>query len=357
MVMRRYTRPGIDVVPLVILATSLVFAATASFATAQDADYTELLYRLSEEGRVVLTEDPTEAWRVIKPDAGISDDGLAIIAERIKGESVGLDLRECADISNEGLAHIAGFDRLRIILLPNHITNAGMRYISGLYGLEALGMNAARVSDAGIERLKWLEELRYLDLSFTLIGDEALSTVYFLKKLETLNLSGTRITDAGLERIWSLTNLRNLSLRFCSGITGHGMRHLRPMREMERLDISYTAVCDKGVAYVAELPNLVVFNAARTRISDAGAADLRKMENLRALNLWDTEISNAAFEDMRWMTELRRIDLSGARVTDEGLPLMRWMIDAETLILRHAPVTEEGMRELERLLPHLYITD
>lgn len=354
MVMRRYARFGIDVVPLVTLTLAISFIAVAPFAPAQDASYTEVVYRIREDGRIVSVE---EGWKIIKPDADITDEDLGAIAEQIKGESVGLDISECVNITNEGLAHIAGFDRIRALMLPSQISNAGMRHLSGLYGLEALGLNAVQISDAGISRLKWLEELRYLDLSFTLISDEALSTVYYIKKLETLNLSGTRITDAGLERIWSLTNLRNLSLRFCSRITGDGMRHLRPMQALERLDISYTNVCDKGVAYIAELPNLLVLHAARTQISDAGAADLRRMENLRSLNLFDTEISNIALQDMRWMTGLRKLDLSRTRITDEGLPLLRWMVDAETIILRRAPVTEEGMRELETLVPQLYIAE
>jgi hypothetical protein len=68
----------------------------------------------------------------------------------------------------------------------------------------------ARISDAGLERLRSHSELRWLVLFYTQITDDGLRQLSNLKRLEVLKIGSPYITDKGVAHLKRLTNLRSL---------------------------------------------------------------------------------------------------------------------------------------------------
>ena len=93
---------------------------------------------------------------------------------------------------------IVGVDLWYSPLVPD----AGLEILSGLTGLQQLGLNETQVSDAGLEHLKGLTSLQFL------------------------NLNDTQVTDAGLEHLQGLTNLQDLRLHHTQ-FTLDGVRQLQ----------------------------------------------------------------------------------------------------------------------------------
>ncbi len=94
---------------------------------------------------------------------------------------------------------------------PN-ITDAGLEHLKGVTQLRVLILTDTGVTDAGLEYLKCVTQLRVLGLCGTKITDAGLEHVKELSQLQLLLLAGTKITDAGLEHLKGLTQLRWLYL-------------------------------------------------------------------------------------------------------------------------------------------------
>ncbi len=70
-----------------------------------------------------------------------------------------------------------------------------------------------------------------------------------------VNLDSTDVTDAQLECLENLPQLRWVNL-FNTRITNAGLEHLKRLRHLERLELGGTQVTDAGLEYLAGLPDL-----------------------------------------------------------------------------------------------------
>jgi thiol-disulfide isomerase/thioredoxin len=111
-------------------------------------------------------------------------------------------------VSQEG----EGESTITVDLSGTRVTDAELKKLKELKGLQTLYLDGARVTDAGLKELKELKGLRKLDLSGTQVTDAGLRDFQELKELRHLDLRGTRVTDAGLKELKELKALRQLFL-------------------------------------------------------------------------------------------------------------------------------------------------
>lgn len=78
--------------------------------------------------------------------------------------------------------------------------------------LHQLDLGTTAVSDAGLQELAAMTELRRLRLDETEVTDEGLAQLAPLKRLQSLNLHTTGVTDEGMEALTALPRLRQLYL-------------------------------------------------------------------------------------------------------------------------------------------------
>ena len=77
-----------------------------------------------------------------------------------------------------------------------------------------------------------------------------------LENLEDLDLYRTNITDAGLEHVKVLKNLRYLNLHWQKKVTDAGLEYLKGLESLQHLDLRGTNVTDEGVNKLQRaLPN------------------------------------------------------------------------------------------------------
>ena len=95
-----------------------------------------------------------------------------------------------------------------------------------------VGFFGTKVSDAGLEHLKGLTNLRFLFLDETKVTDAGLEHLKGLTNLQGPWLAKTKVTDTGLEHLEGLTKLRLLKL-YETEVTGHGLEHLKGLTNLE----------------------------------------------------------------------------------------------------------------------------
>ncbi len=120
-----------------------------------------------------------------------------------------VDLRG-QEVTDAGLEHLKGLTELRYLNLSNRkVSDAGLQHLKGLSQLRVLWLDGTKVSDAGLEHLKGLTQLQELYLDNTHVSDAGLKQLMGLTQLWWLTLYGTRVSDAGVRDLQkALPNVR-----------------------------------------------------------------------------------------------------------------------------------------------------
>ena len=137
-----------------------------------------------------------------------------------------------------------------------------------------LCLGHTQVTDAGLNRLRGLDQLLWLDLSFTSAGDAGLVNFVAAQPLTRLNLEKTRITAAGLDTVGTF-------------------------RQLEELDLSQTAVGDEDLVKLAGLTRLKVLWLTGTHVTDDGLVALAPLRNLEQLDVANTAVTPAGLENLK----------------------------------------------------------
>lgn len=131
------------------------------------------------------------------------------------------ELGVCVFITDEGLAHLKSFPRLRKLTMHD----------------------IAAITDAGLANLKDATEVESLYFRDVHVGDSGLKHLDGLTQLQTLHLQDTGITDAGLAHIKTFTQLQSLHLRE-GGITDAGVKDLQ--NALPNCTIVFSRKCPPG---------------------------------------------------------------------------------------------------------------
>jgi hypothetical protein len=142
----------------------------------------------------------------------------------------------------------------------------------------------------GEKRMRWFEDVQYLDLSGLAFTDVDVIRLESLPNLKELILDGTTITDAGAKGLLPLTRLERLSLAKTQ-LSDAGLSHLALLPNLQSLDINYTQVSDGGLPHLAQMTNLKKLWINETRVTRASASELNdSLPNrpVQWVGLWKT---------------------------------------------------------------------
>ena len=121
------------------------------------------------------------------------------------------------------------------------------------------------------------------------------------------------------------------------------------------LSLYGSRVTDKGLEYVAQMPQLKALALDKVGISDAGLDRLSGLDGLVELHLSHTQVSDAGLLYLQNLDSLRSLNLGHTRVTDRGLEQLSAMSNLRELYLNGAPVTADSIERLKGELPELEV--
>ena len=117
-------------------------------------------------------------------------------------------------------------------------------------------------------------------------------------KVVSLKLSRGPVSDADLEHLKRLTNLRYLTLGETQ-VTDAGLEHLKRLTNLHYLTIGNLQVSDAGLKHLKELPNLAELSLDGTLVSDAGLEHLEEMTNLQSVWLRNTQVTDDGVKKLK----------------------------------------------------------
>ena len=208
-----------------------------------------------------------------------------------------------------------------------------------------------RVREPTEEQLRLLTHfhgLNSVSLYETSIDDASMKHIAPLKTLERLDLFCTPITDNGLAALSRLTSLRHLRL-IGTNITGDGMRHLEGMNRLRSLDVSATAMTKKGLVSIGKLGQLRELTFTTTPVRDEWLAPLGNLSKLEQLSLSRTQITGAGLRHLEPLSNLRHLSLCETEIDDAGLRSLASLSNLERLWLIDTPINGIGLAPLASL--------
>lgn len=235
---------------------------------------------------------------------------------------VELDLRFAEYVTDEGLAAIKGWKKLkRLNVHGTKITDTTLEHISGITTLESLDIGSAMITDVGLERLVALPNLKELTMGGNELGDAGLQALRMMPGLTYLDLSGRQGTDSnvwaismsdkGIEAVLTVKGLRELRFgctsigigvegtRFATvsamSVNSRWLERLKTLPKLERLTLQgCDRVDDEGAAILAAYPALRELDLKGTAVTGRGLAAIRAARpNVKLLTgPWDAKAAN-----------------------------------------------------------------
>ena len=322
----------------------------------------------SSAGAIATTPEPSpeqyarrsdESTPITRSGESLSDEQTAVSNIRRAGGQVEWSSElgytvTFSNITDAGLEHLKGLTELRgLSLMRTRVTDAGLEHLKGLTKLQRLSLMRTRVTDTGLEHLKGLTKLQSLSLRGTQITDAGLKHLTALSGLQELILGGgiaisrTQITDAGLEHLKALSGLQTLGLQGTQ-VTGAGLEHLKGLTKLQTLFLDNTRVTDAGLEHLKALRGLRCLTLPN-QITDAGLEKLKKSSGLNTLYLDHTQITDAGLEHLKGLGGHKELHISYTRVTDAGLEKLKGLSGLNTFYLDHTQVTDAGLAYLAGL--------
>ncbi len=165
-----------------------------------------------------------------------------------------VDLRE-GKVDNGLLIHIGVLKELRRLDLSNaDIDDAGVRHIAHL-PLQELWLQSTDITDASAATLSKIKSLYFLQLNATSLSDAFLENLQPLPELKDLGMRGTLVTNAGMKYLSRHSNLEQLDV-YSTEIDDSGVERLVDCQSLTYLGLSMTNVTDRVFQHLTKLPNL-----------------------------------------------------------------------------------------------------
>lgn len=213
--------------------------------------------RLTDVGMVNLRL-LTDLERLKIANTGLSDRSLVSIRECSR--LIELELRG-ADITDKGLASLAEMKDIEWIdLSGTRVTDEGLKHMRGWEELRKLTIEDSSITGTGFAALKKLKRLARIQLNRSRINDQGIEAITQLTEPDDLYiwLDGTPITDAGLEKLASLQNLRELSLNGALRLTDKAADILKKFPSLTEVSVRGSAISPKAIAELKKKEGLTV---------------------------------------------------------------------------------------------------
>lgn len=227
------------------------------------------------------------------------------------------------------------------------VTSQGVANLRGLKAIEHLELGNTQVDDQGLEYLKDLTPLKFLNLQGLGISDVGLAHLKNLTALENLNLNGNRITAKGMSYLQAMTRLEGLAIRDAA-ITDDSLIALKNMRGLKYFDLFHTSISGAGLVHLHGLPITHLLLGDGTPLTDAGLQSVRGFKKLASLHVGHTQIGNAGLAHLKGMT-IETLILDGTKITDDGLAALKDVNGLKEVSLHRMPLTNTALPHLKAL--------
>lgn len=255
---------------------------------------------------------------------------------------------DCHDafVRNDDLRNLRYVHNLKELdLSQTSISDEGLKYLRNATSLKILHL-PKRASGKGLKHLRGLKNLE--TLIFAPETDVRRSTTEQLagmKSLRALVFTGSYIRNDALKPIGKLTSLEHLMLD-STPIGDKGIAYLKNLKSLKILNLDWTGAGDDGLQAVRNMKSLVGLYLAGTNVTDAGTSNLAALRKLQALNFHKTTVGDETLRCLAGLKDLWFLELSDTQVTDDGLIHLSNLRKLSDVNLLQSKVSGEGLEYL-----------
>lgn len=238
-----------------------------------------------------------------------------------------LDLRD-TDIDNRQLQSlVGGMNNIRSLKLGGvsgrcRVSDAGLEALCRLPNIKSISLDGLAITVAGLTHLAQCKQLAELNLAKTGIGDDALESVGQLESLRKLRLASNAITADGLRHL-SAKSLEELDLSECPGVNDQAMLEIGRLSKLKKLNLWSCPVTDQGLEQLAQMPELQWLNLDKTAVTDAGLDWLQGLGQLQFLHLGSTAVTNEGMPKLAMLRELKKLIVTRTAVTQHAVDVLQ----------------------------------
>lgn len=153
----------------------------------------------------------------------------------------------------------------------------------------SVSMTGPKITDDRLASLGGLPDLEALDLQDASVTSAGLQSLANLKSLKQLNLANTQVTD--LSALAALPRLESLKLDFSRQIQEEHLSALAELSGLRTLSAKGLRLRDGGVAAIAKCTQLEDLNIGGAILGDTGLAPLQQLKGLKRLILEYAQVS------------------------------------------------------------------
>ena len=181
-------------------------------------------------------------------------------------------------------------------------------------------------------------------------GQDGIRHLKDLPHLRRVELQNTPVSFENVKLLAALPRLERLGL-YGTGLTPDGLRELTRLKNLKSLDIGFTDVRDESLALLKAWPDLEELSLSNgSRFTAAAYKYLAGFRKLKTLDLTSNfDLTDAALADITDLPELAELRLRTTRVTDPGVKALGRFPKLKRLDLQGAPVTDAVLPALAAL--------
>ena len=142
--------------------------------------------------------------------------------------------------------------------------------------IQDLVLTASQLKTTNWQRLQVLDRLEWLEVSFSNVQDEDLNWLatktegrQLGQSIKRISVEGTAITQKLIARIAQLPNLEELDVSLCPNVDDSALESLRNHPKLKILWLTKTKVTERCLPILKSLKNLATCDIQGTKISDA----------------------------------------------------------------------------------------
>jgi hypothetical protein len=181
--------------------------------------------------------------------------------------------------------------------------------------------------------------------------------------------ASTGLTDAGLKHLKRMPRLRRLQIHYIPrrvwrgapapppppAITGAGLVHLKGLTQLRSLTLTGLPLTDGSLEAINDLPALTGLHLGGTRIQGTSLARLKSLSQLSSLSLVQSPITEDGLRALSGATNLRYLSLLGVPLTADALPLLKAIPRLEHLDIAGCGFLDEEVLDLAKSRPGLRV--
>jgi hypothetical protein len=160
------------------------------------------------------------------------------------------------------------------------------------------------------------------------------------------------VTDDDLVGTPDPARLKNVAL--CrTGVSDAGFGRLAGCKNLQWLDLSFTAASDEGLKVFEKNSGLKQLFLEGSKITPASLQVIAGFKQMKELDLSRLSIHDEDLAALVSLRLLKTLHLTGCPISDAGLQHLRGLKQLEQLECSETKVTEEGIRKLKTAIPKL----